>query len=98
MQEALRGSEIAFRLGEVPIGAVIEKDGQIIARGHNMTETLKDPTAHAEMTAIPGGGPRSRRLAAHRLQPLCDGGALLYVRGSHGLGANRKSVYRRDGS
>lgn len=52
MQEALREAEIAFRLGEVPIGAVIEKDGQIIARGHNMTETLKDPTAHAEMTAI----------------------------------------------
>lgn len=52
MQEALREAEIAFQLGEVPIGAVIEKDGQIIARGHNMTETLKDPTAHAEMTAI----------------------------------------------
>lgn len=52
MQEALREAEIAFQLGEVPIGAVIEKDGQIIARGHNMTETLKDPTAHAEMMAI----------------------------------------------
>lgn len=52
MQEALREAEIAFRLGEVPIGAVIEKDGQIIARGHNLTETLKDPTAHAEMMAI----------------------------------------------
>ncbi len=52
MQEALREAEIAFQLGEVPIGAVIEKDGQIIARGHNLTETLKDPTAHAEMIAI----------------------------------------------
>ena len=52
MQEALREAEIAFQLGEVPIGAVIEKDGQIIARGHNLTETLKDPTAHAEMMAI----------------------------------------------
>ncbi|WP_425755446.1 tRNA adenosine(34) deaminase TadA [Ihubacter sp. rT4E-8] len=52
MQEALREAKIAFRLGEVPIGAVIEKDGQIIAKGHNLTETLKDPTAHAEMMAI----------------------------------------------
>ena len=52
MQEALREAEIAFQLGEVPIGAVIEQDGHIIARGHNLTETLKDPTAHAEMMAI----------------------------------------------
>lgn len=52
MQEALREAEIAFQLGEVPIGAVIEKDGQVIARGHNLTETRKDPTAHAEMIAI----------------------------------------------
>ncbi len=52
MEEALKEAAIAFDLGEVPIGAVIEKDGQIIARGHNMTETLKDPTAHAEMMAI----------------------------------------------
>lgn len=52
MEEALREAEAAFQLGEVPIGAVIEKDGQIIARGHNLTETEKDPTAHAEMIAI----------------------------------------------
>lgn len=52
MEEALREAEKAFSLGEVPIGAVIVKDGQIIARGHNLTETEKDPTAHAEMVAI----------------------------------------------
>lgn len=52
MREALEEARIAFDLGEVPIGAVIEKDGQIIARGHNLTETSKDPTAHAEMIAI----------------------------------------------
>lgn len=52
MREALEEARIAFELGEVPIGAVIEKDGQIIAKGHNMTETTKDPTAHAEMLAI----------------------------------------------
>lgn len=52
MTEALAEAEKAFLLGEVPIGAVIVRDGQIIARGHNLTETAKDPTAHAEMIAI----------------------------------------------
>lgn len=42
----------AAACGEVPIGAVIEKDGEIIGRGHNLTETAKDPTAHAEIIAI----------------------------------------------
>lgn len=52
MQEALKEAEIALSIGEVPIGAVIEKDGIIIGRGHNLTETAKDPTMHAEMIAI----------------------------------------------
>lgn len=52
MIEALKEAEKALSIGEVPIGAVIEKDGIIIGRGHNMTETSKDPTAHAEMLAI----------------------------------------------
>lgn len=52
MECALEEAEISEKLGEVPIGAVIVKDGEIIARGHNLTETSKDPTAHAEMMAI----------------------------------------------
>jgi tRNA(adenine34) deaminase len=52
MKEALKEAEIAGSLGEVPIGAVIVRDGEIIARGHNLTETTHDPTAHAEMIAI----------------------------------------------
>lgn len=52
MVEALAEAEKAYAKGEVPIGAVIEKDGIIIGRGYNLTETLKDPTAHAEMIAI----------------------------------------------
>ena len=52
MLEAFREAEKALSLGEVPIGAVIVKDGVIIGRGHNKTETDKDPTAHAEMIAI----------------------------------------------
>ncbi len=52
MKEALLEAEAAGKLGEVPIGAVIVRNGEIIGRGHNLTETNKDPTAHAEMNAI----------------------------------------------
>ena len=52
MKEALKEAEKAAAMGEVPIGAVGVKDGIIIGRGHNKTETAKDPTAHAEMEAI----------------------------------------------
>lgn len=52
MAEALKEARKAFDKGEIPIGAVIVKDDEIIARGHNMTEESKDPTAHAEMIAI----------------------------------------------
>ena len=52
MQEALREAREAASEDEVPIGAVVVCRGRIIARGHNMTERLHDPTAHAEMIAL----------------------------------------------
>lgn len=52
MKEALQEAARAEELGEIPIGAVIVRDGEIISRGHNMTESDNDPTAHAEMIAI----------------------------------------------
>jgi len=52
MKQALNEANEALKKGEVPIGAVIVCDNQIIARGHNLTETLNDVTAHAEMQAI----------------------------------------------
>ena len=52
MKQALSEAGIAFDKGEVPIGAVIVCEGRIIARAHNLTETLNDVTAHAEMQAI----------------------------------------------
>ncbi|MBW7475604.1 tRNA adenosine(34) deaminase TadA [Paenibacillus oenotherae] len=52
MREAIEEALKAEQLGEVPIGAVIVKDGEIIGRGHNLRETSLDPTAHAEMIAI----------------------------------------------
>lgn len=52
MKEALMEANKALSVDEVPIGAVIVKDGQIIGRGHNLMESSKDPTAHAEILAI----------------------------------------------
>ena len=52
MKAALREAEKALELNEVPIGCVIVRDDKIIAKGYNLTEQLKDATAHAEMMAI----------------------------------------------
>ncbi len=52
MKEALREAQKAFERDEVPIGAVAVYKNQIFGRGHNQTEGLKDPTAHAEILAI----------------------------------------------
>lgn len=52
MQEALREAQAALAEGEVPIGGVVVCGGHIIARAHNLTERLTDPTAHAEMQLI----------------------------------------------
>ncbi len=54
MKRALQEAETAFEKGEIPIGAVIVVNNQIIARAHNLTEMLNDVTAHAEMQAITG--------------------------------------------
>lgn len=52
MKKALQEAQQAYRAGEVPVGAVIVSEQQVIARGHNTTERLHDVTAHAEMIAL----------------------------------------------
>lgn len=52
MKQALNEAQYAYEKGEVPVGAVIVWNQKIIARAHNLTETLNDVTAHAEMQAI----------------------------------------------
>jgi len=64
MNEAIAEARKAELIREVPIGAVIVKDGEIVGRGHNLRETTADPTAHAEMIAIREA---SERLGAWRL-------------------------------
>ena len=71
MKEALKEAYKAYEKKETPIGAIIVKDGEIIARAHNLTEELKDPTAHAEILAIRKA---SKKLGGWRLVD-CD----LYV-------------------
>ena len=52
MRQAMKEARKALARGEVPIGAVVVRDGHVIARGWNQVETLKDATAHAEMIAL----------------------------------------------
>lgn len=71
MRAALAEARKAFDLGEVPIGAVLVMEGEIIAKGHNMRETWHDATAHAEMIVI--------KEACDRLGRWRLSGATLYV-------------------
>lgn len=71
MRLALEEAEAAFREGEVPVGAVVAKDGRPVARAHNLREQTGDPTAHAELLAIREA---ARVLGARRLT-----GCTLYV-------------------
>lgn len=68
---ALLEAQKAKELGEVPVGAVIVKEGQVLAACHNLRETANDPTAHAEVLAI--------REAAHQLSSRRLLGCTLYV-------------------
>ncbi len=81
MREAVRQAKKAYAIGDVPIGCVIVRDGQVIARGYNRRTHDKDPLAHAEMRAIKWA---SRRIGDWRLDdctmyvtlepcPMCAG-------------------------
>ncbi len=52
MREALNEARKALEDGEIPVGAVVVASGLVVGRGHNLTETLRDVTAHAEMQAV----------------------------------------------
>ena len=65
MKEAIKQAKKAYDKEEIPVGAVIVKDGKIIARGYNKKEEKKDTTQHAEIIAIQKA---SRKIGAWRLQ------------------------------
>lgn len=64
MEEALRSAQRAFEAGEIPVGAVVVHEDKIVARGHNLSVTTNDPTAHAEIVALREAG---RALGNYRL-------------------------------
>jgi tRNA(adenine34) deaminase len=64
MEEALRAAQRALELGEVPVGAVVVRDGRIIGRGWNRNLADSDPTAHAEIIALRDAG---GKVGNHRL-------------------------------
>jgi tRNA(adenine34) deaminase len=85
MELALREAERAFERNEVPIGAVVVHNGRVIGRGHNLVESLQDPTAHAEIIAITAA---ANSLGSWRLEdatlyvtkepcPMCAGAIFL---------------------
>ena len=65
MKEALKEAKKAYEKSEIPVGAIIVKEGKIIARGHNLKETKTDTTKHAEIIAIQKA---SKKLNAWRLE------------------------------
>jgi len=71
MKAALAEAEKAYKKNEVPVGAVAVKDGKIIGRGHNLRESLDDPTSHAEIVCI--------RKAAKKIGDWRLNGVTLYV-------------------
>ncbi len=71
MRIALEEAETALREGEIPVGAVIAKDGEVVARAHNTREQLNDPAGHAEINAL--------RLAAQRMGTWRLTGCTIYV-------------------
>lgn len=71
MDRALKQAQLAYNKGEVPVGAVVVKDGKIISRGYNLRESTNDPTAHAELIAMKKA---SKKLDSWRLT-----GCTLYV-------------------
>lgn len=85
MRQALEEAQKAFDEGEIPVGAVIARKGEIIARAHNLREQTGDPTAHAEMLAIRQA---AQRLGGRRLNectlyvtlepcPMCAGAMVM---------------------
>ncbi|MBR6569280.1 MAG: nucleoside deaminase [Clostridia bacterium] len=95
MLEALKEAKLAYKKGEIPVGAVMECGGEIIARAHNLRETTGDPTAHAEVLAIREA---ARVLGGRRLTdctlyvtlepcPMCAGAMVMACLGKCYFGA-----------
>ena len=79
MMEAIKEAHKALEFEEVPIGAVLVLDGEIIARAHNLRETTQNAISHAELLAIDRGLPQDGFLASGRSHPICYAGTMCNV-------------------
>ncbi len=100
MREALAEAEKAFSEGEVPVGAVIERGGEIVASAHNLVEAEKDPSCHAELLALRRAAEKlgKKYLSDCRLYvtlepcPMCMGAILNFRVGAICFGAFDKEA------
>ena len=96
MALALQQAQLAARMGEVPVGAVVVRHNQVIGAGHNLRETARDPTAHAELVAMRAAAQQvgSWRLDACTVYvtlepcPMCAGAMVLARVGACVYGAS----------
>ncbi len=95
MRLALREAEHALEHDDVPIGAVVVHEGEVIAVGQNEREVRQDPTAHAEMLALRKAAAGARQLAGAGGGPVRDAGALRDVRRRDRAGARATRCVRR---
>lgn len=89
MRMALVEARLAATAGEVPVGCVVVAEGRIVGRGHNLTETLQDITAHAEMQAITAAAGSLGGEVSASMHTICYGRALCDVCRGYRVGTGR---------
>ena len=103
MKKALEEARRAYEEDEIPVGAVVVCGDRILARAHNLTETLTDVTAHAEMQALTaaagdcGGCQCFRRKVFERMYALRNLGTVCDVCGGHRMGTGETPGLRGNG-
>ena len=97
MKEALKEARKAYKKDEVPVGAVIVKDGEIIARAHNVKEQKKDTTKHAEIIAIQKASKKLESWRLRKLYNVCYFRTMCNVYGSNDSGKIEKGCYWNHG-
>jgi cytosine deaminase len=91
MKQALMEAVKAAEQGEVPVGAVVVCRDRIIGRGHNLTETLNDVTAHAEMQAVTAAANTLGGKYLNECTFVCHSGTVCDVCRCYSLGTDRKT-------
>lgn len=94
MKQAIKEAKKAYDKEEVPVGAVIVKDGEIIAKGYNLKETKNDTTKHAEIIAIQKASKTLRSMEIGRLPNVCYFRTMYNVCRSNNKFKDKKGIHR----